>query len=197
MADVNSVTIFGRLGKDPEIKVLQSGNKVANFPVATTKKWKDQQGNPKEDTQWHTITAWGKTAEIAEQYLQKGGRVLIMGELRTDQVDDGQGNVKYFTKVVADKINLVDFKDNGQQQGAPAPQSAPAPQAAPAPQPAGNPYAQPAAAPAPAPQAAPAYPPAGNPYQQPAAQVPPQQAVPVQQPAGQVPGANPEGDLPF
>jgi len=69
---VNKVTLIGRLGSDPEVKKLDNGNAVANFSLATSEKYKDKQGNKQENTEWHNIVLWGRLAEIAEKYLEKG-----------------------------------------------------------------------------------------------------------------------------
>src|SRR3989304_2867462 len=81
MASLNKVMLIGNLGKDPELKYTQGGQAVVTFSLATTRKWKDKEGGDKEDTQWPNIQAWGRTAEVANQYLKKGRQVFIEGRL--------------------------------------------------------------------------------------------------------------------
>ena len=114
MASVNKVIIIGRLGKDPEFKVIPSGKAVANFSVATTDRWTDQGGQKQEKTEWHNIVAWGRTAEIANQYLKKGNPVYIEGSLQTRTWDDGDGKKRYMTEIVANSLQMLGNKgDSG------------------------------------------------------------------------------------
>jgi single-strand DNA-binding protein len=102
MASVNKVTLLGHLGKDPEIRTLQGGGKVANFSLATSESWRDKtSGERKEKTEWHTV---GITAEplvkLAEQYLRKGSKVYLEGQLETRKWQDKTGADRYTTEVV-------------------------------------------------------------------------------------------------
>ena len=107
MAYLNQQQVIGNLGRDPEMKITNNGP-VCNFSVATTKKWKDKGGELKEMTTWHNITAFGKTAELASQYLKKGSMAYISGETRVDSwEDEGTGVKKYKTYVVADRIQFL------------------------------------------------------------------------------------------
>ena len=124
MASVNRAIIIGRLGRDPEVRHTQSGQVVASFSVATDESYKDKQGNKVDVTEWHNVTAWGKTAEFIGAYLGKGRLVYIEGKLKTEKYTDQQGVEKYTTKVVADRVQAMDKRPEGQQQV--APQSAPA-----------------------------------------------------------------------
>lgn len=111
---VNKVTLLGRLGKDVELKYTPSGAAVANFSVATTLSWKDQNSNEqKEVTEWHRIVCWKKTAEIAGQYLHKGNQVYLEGRLQTRSWDDKDGVKRYTTEVVVENLVLIGSKGNG------------------------------------------------------------------------------------
>ena len=99
MSSVNKVILIGNLGADPEIKHLDNGKIVASFSVATNEKWKDSQGNQKEATEWHTVEAWGRLAEVAEKYLQKGSKVYIEGKIKTDQWENSDGETRYKVKI--------------------------------------------------------------------------------------------------
>ncbi|MXW92846.1 MAG: single-stranded DNA-binding protein, partial [Rhodospirillaceae bacterium] len=99
---VNKVILIGNLGRDPEVRTMQSGDKVANFSVATSERWKDRNsGEMQERTEWHRVVIFGRTAEIAEQYLRKGSKVYIEGQLQTRKWEDNQtGQERYTTEVV-------------------------------------------------------------------------------------------------
>lgn len=99
MNGVNKVFILGNLGRDPEVKELQSGSKVANIPVATTETFKDRNGERQERTEWHNVDLWNRQAEIAQEYLSKGDSVFIEGTIRTDKWQDQEGNDRYTTKI--------------------------------------------------------------------------------------------------
>lgn len=116
MSDLNKAMVIGRLGKDPEVRATQGGTKVANFSVATSKKWKDKKGDAHEETQWHRIIAWGKLAEICEKYLKKGKQVYIEGELQTREWKDKEGVTKYTTEIVASNLQMLGNKDGGGEQ---------------------------------------------------------------------------------
>ena len=105
---VNRVTLLGNLGKDPELKYTPQGTAVAKFSLATADRFKDKEGNWQDRTEWHNITAWGRTAEIASEYLKKGRQVYIEGSLRTHSWDDKQtGQKKYMTEVVVNDLVLL------------------------------------------------------------------------------------------
>ena len=107
MASVNKVIIVGNLGRDPELRYIQSGQAVANFSVATNEKWKDKEGNNQERTEWHRIVVWGKSAENCAQYLQKGRSVYIEGKLQTREWEDKEGNKRSTTEVVAQTVQFL------------------------------------------------------------------------------------------
>jgi single-strand DNA-binding protein len=105
---VNKVILIGNLGKDPELKYTPSGTPVAKFSLATNDRYKDKDGNWQDRTEWHNITAWARTAEIAGEYLKKGGKVYIEGSLRTHSWDDKTtGQKKYMTEVVVNDLVLL------------------------------------------------------------------------------------------
>ena len=105
MAGVNKVILVGNLGKDPEVRHLENGTAVANFPIATSESYKDREGNRVDQTEWHNVVVWRKLAEIAESYLKKGSQIYLEGKLRTRSWDDPQGNKRYTTEVVADTLS--------------------------------------------------------------------------------------------
>ncbi len=107
---VNKVILLGRLGHDPELKYIPSGAAVTKFRIATSIAWKDQDGSPKESTEWHNIIAWRKTAEIASQYLKKGNQVYIEGRLQTRKWNDKNEVTHYFTEIVAENLVLLGSK---------------------------------------------------------------------------------------
>jgi single-strand DNA-binding protein len=99
MASVNRVILIGNLGRDPEVRYLPSGDPVANFSLATTETWKDKSGQKKEDTQWHQVEVWGKTAEIVKEYCHKGKQIYIEGSIRYDEWTDKDGVKKNRAKI--------------------------------------------------------------------------------------------------
>ncbi|HZQ68739.1 MAG TPA: single-stranded DNA-binding protein [Terriglobales bacterium] len=105
---VNKVILLGNLGKDPELKYTPQGTPVAKFTLATNERFKDKDGNWQDRTEWHNITAWARTAEIAGEYLKKGGKVYIEGSLRTHSWDDKtSGQKKWMTEVVVNDLVLL------------------------------------------------------------------------------------------
>ena len=108
MPNVNKVTVMGVLGHDPETKQFPNGGSVTTFSVATTEFWKDKAtGERKEATEWHRITTSNRLAEIASQYLKKGGKVYIEGSLRTRKWKDSKGAEKEITEIRADEMQLL------------------------------------------------------------------------------------------
>jgi len=103
----NKVQLIGHLGMDPEMKTFDN-NQMARFSIATNEKYKGEQV---ENTQWHNVVAWGKTAEIAQKYLSKGREVAIEGKLETRQYDDKDGNKRYITQVVCNELLLLGKKE--------------------------------------------------------------------------------------
>ena len=106
MSSLNQVQLIGRVGKKPEIRVLNNGNKVATFSLATTEKWKDDSGNKQEKTEWHNIVAWQKLAGIIEDYVEKGQLLWIQGAIQTRSWDK-DGNKHYITEIVAKHLQML------------------------------------------------------------------------------------------
>ncbi|HYD49347.1 MAG TPA: single-stranded DNA-binding protein [Terriglobales bacterium] len=104
---VNRVILIGNLGKDPEVRFTPNGRAVAKFPVATSEKWNDQEGNKQERTEWHNVVVWGKQAETCGQYLAKGQQVFIDGAIRSRQYDDKDGNKRYITEIIARDVRFL------------------------------------------------------------------------------------------
>ncbi len=105
---VNKVILIGNLGRDPEVRSTTSGQPVASFTLATSRRWRDKNGQKQEQTEWHNIVVWGKQAEIAGQYLTKGKQVFIEGRLQTRSWDDRQsGEKKYRTEIVCDNFQML------------------------------------------------------------------------------------------
>lgn len=132
---VNKVIILGNLGQDPEVRFLPNGSAVANITIATSESWKDKQtGEPKEKTEWHSVSLFGKLAEVAGEYLKKGSKVYIEGQLQTRKWQNQQGQDQYKTEVVVQGFNgvmqMLDSRGQGggasqggfQQQAPAAPQ---------------------------------------------------------------------------
>ena len=163
--------LIGNVGRDPEVRYLdgQNGNaKVATFTLATTERYRDRNGETRENTEWHNIVTWRSTADVVEKYVRKGTQLYIEGRIRTRSWDDQSGNKRYTTEIIADTLQLLGKRNDnpgGQTGGYQAP-------------------AQPTYAPQPAP-AQPAY-----------AQPQPVAAQPAAVPANQVEDM-PDDDLPF
>ena len=117
MAYLNQVQLIGTVGNDPEVRTVQGGAKVASFRIATTERFKDRDGNPKEQTEWHNITVWNGKAEFVEKYVKKGNNLFISGKLTTRQWTDQQGNKRYNTDVLADNIQMLDRRPRSDSQG--------------------------------------------------------------------------------
>ena len=113
MASVNKVILIGNLGADPETRYLPSGDAVANIRIATSEKWKDKSGEQQEHTEWHRIAFFGKLAEIAGEYLKKGSPVYIEGRIRTRKWQDKEGQDKYSTEIVADRMQMLGGRGGG------------------------------------------------------------------------------------
>jgi len=106
----NNVKLIGRLGKDPEVRTLEKGNKVASFTMATSDKFTDKDGKLKEQTEWHTIVAWGNLAERCEKFLKKGKEVAVDGKLTYRSWEDKNGSKHYTTEVMMNDMLLVGTK---------------------------------------------------------------------------------------
>jgi single-strand DNA-binding protein len=115
---VNKVILIGNLGKDPELKYTPQGTPVAKFSLATNERFKDKDGQWQDRTEWHNITAWARTAEIAGEYLKKGGKVYIEGSLRTHSWDDKtSGQKKYMTEIIVNDLVLLGSRGEAAGEG--------------------------------------------------------------------------------
>ena len=181
---INKAILVGNVGQDPEIRYtgdVNNGTKVATFRLATTERYRDRNGNLQEHTEWHSIVVWRTTADVVEKYVKKGPQVYIEGRLRSRSGDDQNGNKRYVTEIVADTLQLLGRRPEGQQQGGyqqPQPYQQPGVQQQPT-------YQQPGVQQQPT-------------YQQPGVQQQPTYQPPVQQ-AQPKPAVEdlPEDDLPF
>ena len=113
MASLNKVMLIGNLGKDPEVRAMPSGVKVANFSIATTESYTDKNNQKVDKTEWHNIVMWRGLAEVAEKYLKKGNQVFIEGKLTTRSWDDQNGVKKYMTEIVADNMVMLGGRREG------------------------------------------------------------------------------------
>jgi len=109
MPALNRIQLIGRLGKDPEGKFTPTGKQVTRFSLAVTNRWKTKDGETKEYTEWINIEAWGRLGEVCQEYLKKGSLVYVDGRLKTDRYED-QGENKYYSKVVALQMQMLDRK---------------------------------------------------------------------------------------
>ncbi len=107
-SSVNKVILIGNLGKDPEVRHLESGVGVANFSLATSETYKDRKtGERVSQTEWHNVVLWRGLADVAEKYLKKGDKIYIEGKLRTRSWQDQQGNNRYTTEIIADNMTML------------------------------------------------------------------------------------------
>lgn len=113
MASVNRVFILGNLGRDPETRFMPNGNAVSDISVATTTQWKDKDsGEKKSETEWHSVTFFGRLAEVVEEYLSKGSQVYIEGRLKTEKWQDKEtGADRYRVKIIADSMQMLGNKE--------------------------------------------------------------------------------------
>ena len=120
---LNKAMLIGNVGRDPEVRYLDGHNgnaKVATFTLATTERYRDRNGETRENTEWHNIVAWRSTADVVEKFVKKGTQVYIEGRIRTRSWDDQTGNKRYTTEIIADNLQLLGKRqDNpaGQQGG--------------------------------------------------------------------------------
>ena len=109
---LNKAIIIGNLTRDPEQRALPSGASVTNFSVATSRVWKDKNGQKQEDTQFHNVVVFGVQADNVAQYLRKGSSVLVEGRMQTRRWDDQDGNKKYRTEIIADRVQFGPKRDS-------------------------------------------------------------------------------------
>ena len=116
---INKAILIGNVGQDPEIRYtgdVNNGTKVATFRLATTERYRDRNGNLQEHTEWHNIVVWRNTADVVEKYVKKGTQVYVEGRIRTRSWDDQTGAKRYTTEIVADTLQLLGRKSDGQSQ---------------------------------------------------------------------------------
>ena len=116
MASLNRALLIGNVGNDPEIRTIGNNDKVASFRLATTERYKDRNGEVKENTEWHQVTAWGKMADIVEKFVKKGSQVYVEGKITTRKWTDKDGNDRYTTEIRAEGLQIL-----GKKESAPAP----------------------------------------------------------------------------
>ena len=110
MASLNKVMLIGNVGKDPEIKVLEGGQKYANITLATSFTYTDRSGQKKEETEWHTVVTYGKLSDVVEKFIRKGSLLFIDGRLHTRSWDEN-GKTRYRTEVIANGIQMLNRVD--------------------------------------------------------------------------------------
>lgn len=110
MSSLNKAMIIGRLGQDPEVRYTQSNTAVATMSVATSEKYKDRNGEWQENTEWHRVVAWGRTAEICQEYLKKGSLVYFEGPIQTREWEDKEGQKRYTTEIKALTMTMLDSR---------------------------------------------------------------------------------------
>ena len=110
MAGINKVILVGRLGRDPEVKTINSGAKYARFTIATSETFKGKDGEKKEVTEWHNIVLWRALAEVVEKYVHKGDKLFIEGQIHTRTYEDRSGIRRTFTEIWAESLELLSPK---------------------------------------------------------------------------------------
>lgn len=116
---INKVILVGNVGQDPEVRYtgdVNNGTKVATLRLATTERFRGRDGNPQEHTEWHSVVVWRNQADVVEKYVKKGTQLYIEGRLRTRSWDDQNGNKRYVTEIVADTLQLLGRRSDGQGQ---------------------------------------------------------------------------------
>lgn len=110
---LNKATIIGNLGSDPEVRTTGGGSRVAQFSVATSRRWTTNSGEQQEKTEWHRIVCWGKLADVVEKYLKKGQQVYVEGEIQYRQYEDKDGVTKYSTEINARELMMLGGREGG------------------------------------------------------------------------------------
>lgn len=122
---INKVILVGNVGKDPDVKYLDSGVVVASFPFATSETYKNKQGEKVTNTEWHNIVMWRGLAEVVEKYVNKGSQLYIEGKIRTRSYDDRDGNKRYITEIIGDNMQLLGRKSDRSSVPIPSDEDAP------------------------------------------------------------------------
>lgn len=120
---LNKVMLIGNLGKDPEVRTIQNGTKVANFSLATTERYTDKSGQKVDKTEWHRIVMWRGVADIAEKWLKKGAKIFVEGKIVTRSWENQSGQKQYTTEILVDNMQMLGGKQNGNRASAPPPAS--------------------------------------------------------------------------
>ena len=107
---INKVILVGNVGKDPEVRYLENGVAVANFPFATSETYRNKSGEKVTTTEWHNIVLWRGLAEVAEKYVKKGSQLYLEGRIKTRAWDDKEGNKRYTTEIVGDNMQMLGKK---------------------------------------------------------------------------------------
>lgn len=110
---LNKVTLIGRVGKDPEVRRLESGAAVAKFSLATSETYKDKDGNKQQTTEWHNVVIWRQLAEIVEKYVKKGQLISIEGKVTYREYTDKDNVKKHFTEIIASEMKMLEGRDGG------------------------------------------------------------------------------------
>lgn len=120
MSGFNKVILIGNVGVDPEVVTFENGGKLAKLSLATSETYKNKDGEKMTDTQWHNVVVRGKTADIVEQYVKKGDKLLVEGKLTTRSYEDRDGNKRYVTEVVSFSVQMMgspQLADNEERDG--------------------------------------------------------------------------------
>lgn len=117
MSSLNKAMIIGRLGQDPEVRYTQANTAVATLSVATTERYKDRNGELQENTEWHRVVAWGRLAEICQEYLKKGSLAYFEGPIQTREWEDKDGQKRYTTEIKALNMQMLDSKGSSDSSG--------------------------------------------------------------------------------
>ncbi|MDM7995948.1 MAG: single-stranded DNA-binding protein [Acidobacteriota bacterium] len=117
MSSLNKIMLIGHLGRDPEVRYTPDGAPVATFSLATSENWTDKNGSRQEHTEWHTIVAWNKLADLCKRYLSKGRQVYIEGRIRSREWTDKDGNKRRTTEVIASQMVLLGSRSQGADAG--------------------------------------------------------------------------------
>jgi single-strand DNA-binding protein len=125
MAGVNKVILVGNLGKDPEVKYLDSGIAVANFSLATTENYKNKEGERVSQTEWHNVVLWRGLAEVAEKHLKKGASIYVEGKIKTRKWEDKEGVIRYSTEILGDNMTMLGGKSASEDTAKHDPPSSP------------------------------------------------------------------------
>jgi single-strand DNA-binding protein len=117
MSSLNKILLIGNLGKDPEVRYTPDGSPVATFSLATSDSWTDKSGSKQEHTEWHTIVAWNRLADLSKRFLSKGRQVYIEGRIRSREWTDRDGNKRRTTEVIATQMVLLGSRPQGAEAG--------------------------------------------------------------------------------